>query len=396
MSSLPPPTFIASAVRTPVGRLSGILSPFSAVQLGILAAKEAVSRSRIPAQEIDLSIFGNARQAGNGPNVARQIAVGSGIPVEKPAYTVNMACASGLQAILCGFNEISCGNADAVLVGGTESMTHVPYLLPKMRQGYRAGHHDILDANFQDGFMCPLCKELMGKTAENLAKKYKITRKEQDQYAVESQHRCEKARKTEKFKDEIVPIEILSQNEPILVSEDEHPRNGVTLESLSKLPPVFEKNGTVHAGNSSGVTDGAAALVLISERKMKKLHLTPLAKITASSSCGVDPAYMGIGPVPSVKKLLAKTRIKLDEIPLIELNEAFAAQVLACQKELNLDLNRVNVNGGAIALGHPIGCTGARIVVTLIYEMQKQKADKGLATLCVSGGLGVSVLLERL
>lgn len=395
MSSLPPPTFIASAVRTPVGRLSGILSPFSAVQLGILAAKEAVSRSRIPAQEIDLSIFGNARQAGNGPNVARQIAVGSGISVEKPAYTVNMACASGLQAILCGFNEISCGNADAVLVGGTESMTHVPYLLPKMRQGYRAGHHDILDANFQDGFMCPLCGELMGKTAENLAEKYRITREEQDAYALESQTRCEKAQKVGRFKDEILPLKIQTKLGEEVILQDEHPRPGTTLESLSKLPPIFKKNGTVHAGNSSGVTDGASALLLASEKKIKSLGLTPLVKIIGASSCGVDPAYMGIGPVPSVKKLLAKTGIKLENISLIELNEAFAAQVLACQKELELDLTRVNVNGGAIALGHPIGCTGTRIVTTLIHEMQKQKMEKGLATLCVSGGLGVSLLLER-
>jgi acetyl-CoA C-acetyltransferase len=387
--------FIISAVRTPIGKLNGVLSPFSAVQLGVLAAKEAIAKSRIPAAEIDLSIFGNARQAGNGPNVARQISVGAGVPVEKPAYTVNMACASGLQAVISAYQEILLGNAEIVLAGGAESMTHVPYLLPKMRQGYRSGHQEILDANFQDGFMCPLCGELMGKTAENLAEKYRITREEQDAYALESQTRCEKAQKVGRFKDEILPLKIQTKLGEEVILQDEHPRPGTTLESLSKLPPIFKKNGTVHAGNSSGVTDGASALLLASEKKIKSLGLTPLVKIIGASSCGVDPAYMGIGPVPSVKKLLAKTGIKLENISLIELNEAFAAQVLACQKELELDLTRVNVNGGAIALGHPIGCTGTRIVTTLIHEMQKQKMEKGLATLCVSGGLGVSLLLER-
>lgn len=387
--------YLASPVRTPIGKLNGALSSYTTVGLGIAAAKEAIRRAAIDPAEIDLAIFGNARQAGNGPNVARQISVGAGVPHEKPAYTVNMACASGLQAILSAHHEVALGNADLVLAGGAECMTAVPYLLKKMRQGYRMGHEQILDANFQDGFMCPLCKKLMGETAENLADKYGITREEQDRYAVESQRRCEAASKAGKFRGEIVPLAIESKKGPATFSEDEHPRDGVDLQVLSKLPPVFRKNGTVHAGNSSGVTDGAAAILVVSEEKMKKLKLRPMARIAAFTACGVDPAYMGIGPVPSVNALLKKTGLKLGDIPLIELNEAFAAQVIACEKELGLDLSRVNVNGGAIALGHPIGCTGTRIVVTLLHEMEKRGAPRGLATLCVSGGLGVSLLVER-
>ncbi len=383
-----PKIYLVAPVRTPIGKLNGLLSSFSAVQLGVAAAKDAIRRAGIRPSDVNLSIFGNARQAGNGPNLARQIALGAGVPEDKPAYTVNMACASGLQAILCAVNEIVAGNAELVLAGGTESMTHVPYLLPKLREGYRLGHALVFDANYQDGFMCPLCKELMGETAERLAKEYNISRKEQDTYAVQSQNRFQEAKKLGYFKEEIVP---LSEH----IVEDEHPRTGVTLESLAKLPPVFDPKGSVHAGNSSGVTDGGAALLVASEKATDSLRLKPLGEVMGSLSIGVDPARMGLGPVPSIKRLLEKTKLSLSDISLIELNEAFAAQVLACQKELGLELDKVNVNGGAIALGHPIGASGARIVVSLLHEMKRRNVERGLATLCVSGGLGVSLLLKR-
>jgi acetyl-CoA C-acetyltransferase len=388
---------IAGAVRTPIGKFGGGLASLKAADLGTIAAKEVMNRVGIKPEDVDEFIFGNARQAGNGPNIARQISYRAGIPDTVTAYTVNKACASSIQTIVNGYHSIVMDDADIVVTGGTESMSNTPFLLTKARWGYRLGDTDLVDGMYRDGFLCPLCKQVMGATAENLAEKYNISRKEQDEYAVLTQHRCEEARKSGRFKDEIVPVEITSRRGKTTVIEtDEHPRDGITAEKLAKLPAVFKENGTVHAGNSSGITDAAAALVLLSEEKAKKLKVKPMARIISYTSAGVDPAIMGIGPVPAIQKLQKKTGMKLDDFDLIELNEAFAAQVLACQKELNFDMEKVNVNGGAIALGHPIGATGTRIVVTLLHEMEKREAKTGLATLCVSGGMGMTLLLERI
>lgn len=388
--------FLAGAVRTPIGKFGGVLTPLQAADLGAAAAKAALERSGTPADSVDEAIFGNGRQAGVRPNVARQIAYRAGVPETTPAYTINKACGSSLKAIMNAYGAIALGDADVVLAGGTESMSNTPYLMLGVRWGYRLGHSEIVDGMYRDGFRCPLCDQLMGDTAENLVDKYGISREESDRYASQSQQRSETARKSGRFKDEIVPVEVPGRKGQVLtIAEDEHPRDGVTSESLAKLPPVFRKDGTVHAGNSSGITDGAAALVVLSEEKARQLGVEPMARIVSYASAGVDPAIMGIGPVPAVKKLLDKTGLTLNDIDLIELNEAFASQVLACHKELDFDLERVNVNGGAISLGHPIGATGTRIVVTLLHEMKKRDARRGLATLCISGGLGLALLVEK-
>lgn len=387
--------YLVGANRTPIGKFGGSLASFTAADLGTLAAKESIKRANLKPEQIQEVIFGNARQAGVGPNVARQITFRAGIPTSVPAYTINKACGSGLKSIINAYQSIALGDADIILAGGTESMSNVPYLLPNIRWGLPLGKAEMKDAMYQDGFLCPLCNQVMGETAENVAEKYKISRKEQDEFALLSQSRCEKAQKECRFKEEIVPVEIQDKKgNKTLIDKDEHPRSGTTLEGLAKLKPVFKENGTVTAGNSCGITDGAASVIVISEEKVKELKIQPQAEIVAYASAGVEPALMGIGPVPAVKKLLEKQKVSLDEIDLIELNEAFASQVLACQRELNLDPNKLNVNGGAIALGHPIGCTGSRIVVTLIYEMLKQKSGLGLATLCISGGMGMALLLK--
>ncbi|MGH9461800.1 MAG: thiolase family protein [Vicinamibacteria bacterium] len=391
---MPKDVLVAGAARTPIGKFGGALASLQAADLGTFAAKGAIEASGVPADAIDEAIFGNARQAGVRPNVARQIAHRAGVPDTTPAYTINKACGSGLKAIMNAYGAIALGDADIVLAGGTESMSNTPYLLLGARWGYRLGDAEIMDGMYRDGFLCPLCEQLMGETAENLVDRYGISREESDRYAAESQQRCESARVDGRFRDEVVSIEVPGKREVVTVSQDEHPRDGVTAESLAKLPPVFRKDGTVHAGNSSGITDGAAAVMVLGEDKAKDLGVQPMARIVAYASAGVDPAIMGIGPVPAVRKLLAKTGLSLADIDLIELNEAFACQVLACQRELGFDLERVNVNGGAISLGHPIGATGARIVVTLLHEMKKRKARRGLATLCISGGLGLAVLFE--
>jgi len=366
--------YIVGANRIPIGKFGGSLASFTASDLGTITAKESIKRANLKPEQIQEVIFGNARQAGVGPNVARQITFRAGIPSLVPAYTVNKACGSSLKAIINAYQSIVLGDADIILAGGTESMSNTPYILPNIRWGLPLGKAEMKDAMYQDGFLCPLCHQVMGETAENVAEKYKISREEQDQYAVLSQSRCEKAQKECRFNDEIVPVEIQDKKgNKIQLDKDEHPRPGTTIEALSKLKPVFKENGTVTAGNSCGITDGAASVIAISEEKAKEFKITPQAEIVVYSSAGVEPALMGIGPVPVVKKLLEKEKISLDKIDLIELNEAFASQVLACQRELNLDINKLNVNGGAIALGHPIGCTGARIVVTLIYEMLKRK-----------------------
>jgi acetyl-CoA C-acetyltransferase len=346
-------------------------------------------------EQVDELIFGCARQAGAGPNVARQIVRHSGLPDSVPAFTVNKACASGLKSIVLARQAVALGEADLVVAGGAESMSRVPFLLDLFRGGYRMGHAEAVDGMYRDGFLCPLCGKLMGETAETLAEKYRIPREEQDRYAAETQNRCETARKAGRFRDEIVPTPgHAADGSKLVLDADEHPRDGVTAASLAKLPPVFRPGGSVHAGNSSGITDGAAAVVVASTRRVKELGVTPLARIADATTAGVDPSIMGIGPVPAIRKLESRGGWRLDRADLIELNEAFAAQVLACDRELKMDRARLNVNGGAIALGHPIGATGARVVVTLLHEMRRRGAKQGLATLCVSGGLGMAVRFE--
>jgi len=386
--------FILSAVRTPIGKYGGELRDFTAPDLGVIAARAALERAGVAADEVGEAIFGHARQAGNGPNPARQIAVRAGIPARVPAYTVNQACASGLKAIVLGYQEIVLGNAEAVLVGGTEAMSRAPYLIESARWGARLGHQQLVDGMFRDGFFCPLAKLVMGETAEVLARDYQISRQEQDAYALLSQQRARMAIESAGFAGEIVPVTIRDKSGERSFAHDEHPRFDATLESLATLPPVFDPMGTITAGNSSGITDGAAALVLVSEARAQRAPFRPLARIVASATAGVDPRVMGIGPVPAIRKLLESTGGRLEDFDLIELNEAFAAQVLACDRELHFDRERFNVNGGAIALGHPIGCTGARITVTLVHAMRQRRARRGLATLCVSGGLGMALELE--
>ncbi len=391
-----PEIYILSAARTPIGKFGGVFAEMTAPELGAFAAKAAIERAKIEPAQLSEVIMGNARPAGVGPNPARQIAKRAGVPNEVPAYTVNKACGSSLRAILNAAQAMKCGDAEAILAGGSESMSRVPYLLTKARWGYRLGHEKLVDGMYQDGFLCPLCGQIMGETAETLATQYNISREEQDRYAMETQHRCARARKENRFADEIVPVEaVVGKGEKKIVTLDEHPRDGVTLESLAKLPPVFKKDGTVHAGNSSGMVDGAAALVLATADFVKRNNTPALARIVGYTNAGVDPAIMGIGPVPAVKSLLKKYNLKLEDIDLIELNEAFAAQVIACDRELHFDMLRVNVNGGAIAIGHPIGATGARLTVTLVHEMLKRQSRYGLATLCISGGLGMALLLEK-
>ena len=393
---MPQDIFILSATRTPIGKFGGTLAEMTAPEIGAVAAKAAIERAQIEAAQLNEVIMGNARPAGVGPNPARQIAKRAGVPHEVPAFTVNKACGSSLRAIISAAQAIKCGDAEVVLAGGAESMSRVPYLLTKARWGYRLGHEKLVDGMYQDGFLCPLCGQIMGETAETLATQYSISREEQDRYAMETQHRCERARKENRFAEEMIPMEVsIGKGEKKMFALDEHARDGVTLESLAKLPPVFKKDGTVHAGNSSGMVDGAAALVLASEAFVKQNNSPVLARIVGYATAGVDPAIVGIGPVPAVRQLLAKHNLKLEDVDLIELNEAFAAQVIACDRELHFDLARVNVNGGAIALGHPIGATGARITVTLVHEMLKRKSRFGIATLCISGGMGLALLLER-
>ncbi len=387
--------WIVSAKRTPIGKFLGAFSRTPVADLGGVAARAAVESAGARPDQVDELIFGCARQAGAGPNVARQIVRRAGLPDAVPAFTVNKACASGLKAIALARQAVLLGEADLVVAGGAESMSRVPFLLDRFRSGYRLGHGEAVDGMYRDGFLCPLCGKVMGETAETLAEKYAISREEQDRYAAESQNRCEAARKAGRFRDEIAPSPGHSNDgAKIVVDADEHPRDGVTAASLAKLPPVFKAGGTVHAGNSSGITDGAAAVVVASTSKVKELGVAPLARIADVASAGVDPAIMGIGPVPAIRKLESRGGWRLDKADLVELNEAFAAQVIACDRELKFDRARLNVNGGAIALGHPIGATGARVVVTLLHEMRRRGAKQGLATLCVSGGLGMAVRFE--
>ncbi|HSA93242.1 MAG TPA: acetyl-CoA C-acetyltransferase [Terriglobales bacterium] len=386
--------FILSAVRTAIGKFGGSLAGKTAADMGAIAARAALERAGVRADQVDETIFGNARQAGGGPNVARQISIRAGLPQEVPAYTVNQACASGMKSVALAFEEITAGNLECVLTGGTESMSRLPYYLDGARWGYRLGNQDLVDGMYRDGFFCPLAKMVMGETAEVLAEQYKIPREEQDQYALRSQQRAQAAIEAGRFGSEIVAVELDGKKGPQTFARDEHPFLGATLEKMAKLAPVFSKTGTITAGNSSGITDGAAALVVAGEAFVKRHNLKPTARVMAATSAGVDPRIMGIGPVPALGKMKEKFGLDYAGFDLIELNEAFAAQVLACDRELHFDPEKLNVNGGAIALGHPIGCTGARITVTLLHEMLRRKAKRGMATLCVSGGMGMALALE--
>jgi acetyl-CoA C-acetyltransferase len=388
--------YLVGSARTPIGRFGGTLAAWSAADMGVAVAQESLKRARLSPTSIQESIWGSARQAGGGPNVARQITYRAGVPETAAAYTVNQACGSGIKAIILAAQEIMLGRAQAVLAGGTESMSRVPFYAEGARWGMRMGNTELVDGMYRDGFNDPLSGLVMGETAENLAERYEISRDEQDAYALRSQQRAEAAINAGRLDNEIVPLEIKGRKgEVVSFARDEHYRAGTTIESLRKLPPVFSKDGTVTAGNSSGITDGAAAVVVMSEEMLKESGAEAEARIVDYEITGVAPEIMGIGPVPAVRALLDRQKLALDEIDLIELNEAFAAQVIACDRDLGFDAERLNVNGGAIALGHPIGCTGVRITTTLLHEMKKRKSRRGLATLCVSGGMGLALLVER-
>lgn len=387
---------IVSAVRTPVGNFNGALSQIPAVELGALALQEAINRAGIRPEQVDEVIMGNVLSAALGQNPARQAAIKAGVPQEVPAWTVNKVCGSGLKAVVCAAQAILAGDAEIILAGGMENMSLSPYALPKARNGYRMGDGVLVDTMIRDGLSDAFHGMHMGITAENVAEQYGISREDQDEYAVRSQNRAESAIKAGKFAEEIVPVTIPQRKgEPVIVNQDEFPRFGTTKEALAKLRPAFTEKGSVTAGNSSGINDGAAAVVVMSNEKAAQLGITPLAVITSWASAGVDPLVMGTGPIPACKKALQKSGLAMEDIDLIEANEAFAAQTLSVARELNLDPAVTNVNGGAIALGHPIGASGARILVTLLHEMKRRQSRRGLATLCVGGGQGIAMIVEK-
>jgi acetyl-CoA C-acetyltransferase len=390
------PIFLAGAVRTPIGRFGGSLQSWTAADLGTAVAKESLRRAQIQPDQVDDSIWGCARQAGGGPNVARQITFRAGVPDRVPAFTVNQACGSGLRAIILAAEQIMLERANIVLAGGTESMSRVPYFAEGARWGLRMGHTELVDGMYRDGFNDPLSGLVMGETAEVLARHYEVSRDEQDEYALRSQHRAAAANAAGRFDTERLALEIKDRKGKVtMFTTDEHVRATTSIEDLRKLAPVFAQDGTVTAGNSSGITDGAAAITVLSETALKESDARPLARIIDYEIVGVPPEIMGIGPVPAVRAILARQDLSLSEIDLVEINEAFAAQVIACDRDLHFDPERLNVNGGAIALGHPIGCTGVRIVTTLLHEMKRRSVRRGLATLCISGGMGIALLLER-
>ncbi len=405
--------YIVSAVRTPIGKFGGSLADLTAVDMGVIAVRAALERAfgeaptpRQPGSKlqdvsvkatryhVDELIFGNARGAGVGPNPARQIAWRAGLGDDVPAFIVNQACASGLRTLVLGAQQIRNGEAGIVVAGGTESMSRVPYLV-EARWGVKMGHQPLVDVMYRDGFLCPMSQLVMGETAEVLAQQYQIPRDEQDRYALETQQRAGRAVAEGRFAAEIVPVEKTDKKGNVTrFDQDEHVRADATLPSLAKLPPVFSKTGTVTAGNSSGLTDAAAALVLAGEAQVRELGLKPMARIVDSATAAIEPRIMGIAPVPAVRKLEQRTGWKLADYDTVELNEAFAAQVLACDRELGFDRARLNPNGGAIALGHPIGCTGARIATTLVHHLKRSGGKRGFATLCVSGGMGLALAVE--
>jgi acetyl-CoA C-acetyltransferase len=385
---------ILEGARTPIGRFLGGLADVPAVELGTLAAREAMRRSRVAPDDVDQTIFGHARQAGNGPNTGRQVSVRAGVPKEVSGYNVNIACGSGMKAVQVAAQQIALGDSEMVLAGGMENMSRVPFLLDRMRTGYRMGDAAVVDAMYRDGLLDPLCGLIMGETAENLVDRYDISRNEADGFALESQQKAESGKTARAA--EIVSVQAAGpKGSTVSVAEDEHPRPDSTLEGLAKLRPVFRPDGSVTAGNSSGITDGAAAMVLTSEARARAEGREPLARVIGWSWAGVDPAIMGIGPVPATQKVLERTALSLADIDLVEINEAFAVQVIACERELKLDRDKLNVRGGGISLGHPIGMSGARLILTLAYQMRDLGKSLGLATLCISGGQGLAVILER-
>lgn len=387
---------IVSAVRTAIGNFGGSLTDFSAVDLGVIAAREAIKRAGIAPAEINETILGNILSAGLGQNIARQVAINAGVPETSPAMAINKLCGSGLRAVSMAAQFIMLGDAEVVLAGGTESMTNAPYILEKARYGYRMGHGEIKDTMILDGLTDAFNNYHMGITAENIAEQWGISREEQDEFAVISQNKTEAAQKDGKFKDEIVPVEIPQRKgDPIIFSDDEFPKHGLTIDKLAKLRPAFKKEGTVTAGNASGINDGASMLVVMSAEKAKALGLKPLVRIVSYGNAALDPKIMGYGPVPATRAALLKAKMKIGDIDLIEANEAFAAQSIAVVRDLKLNPEIVNVNGGAIALGHPIGASGARILTTLIYEMKRRKLATGLATLCIGGGQGTALIVEN-
>ncbi|MGD9642649.1 MAG: acetyl-CoA C-acetyltransferase [Elusimicrobiales bacterium] len=388
--------FIVEGVRTPVGSFSGALADVSSVELGKTVAKALLDRSGLKPEHVDEVVLGSIYQAGLNQNVARQVELGVGIPKEKTAMTINMVCGSGLRAVALAAQQVKCGDAEVIIAGGTESMTNAPYLLKKARAGYRMGNGELVDSLINDGLWDVFNNCHMGITAENLAAKYGLTREEQDKFAAGSQNKAEAAQKENRFADEIVPVMIPQRKgDPVAFAKDEHPKAGVTAEGLAKLRPAFKKDGSVTAGNASGINDGAAAVLVASADAVNKHGLKPMAKIVSYAWAGVDPSIMGIGPVEAVRLALKRAGWALGDVELIEANEAFAAQALSVAKELGFNMDIVNVNGGAIALGHPVGASGARILVALLHEMKRRNAKKGLATLCIGGGMGIAMCVER-
>ncbi len=386
---------LAGACRTAIGTMGGTLSTTPAVDLGSIVIKEALNRAGVPADKVDHVYMGCVIQAGQGQNVARQASIKAGLPIETPAVTINVVCGSGLNCVNMAAQMIQAGDADIVVAGGMENMSMAPYALKQGRYGYRMGNAPMIDTMVNDALWDAFNDYHMGITAENVCEKYGITREELDEFAANSQQKAEKAMAEGKFKDEIVPVEVKKKKETIVFDTDEGPRPGTTAEGLARLRPAFKKDGIVTAGNSSGINDGAAAIVVMTEEKAKELGVKPMATWVAGALGGVDPAIMGVGPVASTKKVLAKTGMTIDDMDLIEANEAFAAQSIAVGRDLNFDLSKLNVNGGAIALGHPVGASGCRILVTLLHEMEKRDAKTGLATLCIGGGMGCSTIVKR-
>lgn len=387
---------IVAAVRTPIGSFGGSLKDISAVDLGSLVIKNAIERAGLEPEQVDEVIMGNVLGAGLGQNVARQMSVHAGVPVTVPAFTINKVCGSGLKAVQLAVQAVLCGDAEVVVAGGAENMSQAPYILPNQRWGSRMGNATVVDTMLRDGLTDGFEDYHMGITAENVAEQYGITREDQDSFALQSQKRAVAAVESGRFKEEIIPVEIPQRRgEPLVFDTDEFPRKDVSLEGLSKLRPAFQKDGSVTAGNSSGINDGAAAVVVMSAEKAKELGITALATIKSYASAGLDPKVMGCGPIYASRKALEKAGLTVADLDLVESNEAFAAQACAVAKELNLDLEKVNVNGGAISLGHPIGASGCRILVTLLHEMQKRDAKRGLVTLCIGGGMGTALIVER-
>jgi len=387
---------IVSAVRTAIGTFSGTLANTSASELGATVIRAALERAKVEPGAVDEALMGCILQAGQGQNPARQAALKAGLPIEVPCTTINKVCGSGLKSVALAAQSIIAGDAEIVVAGGTENMNLAPYMLDKARTGYRMGHGQLIDSMIHDGLWCIFGDTHMGITAENLAEQYSISRAEQDEFAAASQAKAAAAIESGRFADEIVPVLIPQRKgDPIKFDKDEHVRPGTTVESLAKLKPAFKKDGTVTAGNASGINDGAAAVVVMSADRAKAMGLAPIAKVRAYAAAGVDPSVMGIGPVPATRKALAKAGLTVEDIDLIEANEAFASQSLAVGRDLGWDPAKVNVNGGAIALGHPIGASGARILVTLLHEMEKRDVKCGLATLCIGGGMGIAMIVER-